>query len=53
MKTNLKPVVKWIDGEKWKFVGGVATVPGTSMKVTLKELKEELDGREKGSVCRR
>jgi len=40
MKFKPTPVVKWIDGEKWVFKGGKASVPGTSMIVTLEELKE-------------
>lgn len=43
MKFKPTPVVKWIDGEKWTFIGGKARVPGTSMIVTLQELKEAQD----------
>ena len=47
-KFKFKEIVKWYNGEKYKFVGGVAKVPGMRHRgphrrpyvITIKEFKE-------------
>ena len=50
MKFKLKPVVKYCEGDKYIFIGGVAKVPNMWHKgfnlpytITLKEFKEIME----------